>query len=338
MIILYFSIALLIFLIGKFLLYVISFRYGKITYDGFNAAGFIYDSKNDLFYSTKDAWQRDFGYGYIYDVSAPLVRIIVDTEPVRFKYKNKNWLIVFWKGQYGITTGGEIGIYVTDDKFVNKRTIYGPVRCNEMLNMSFKLYKKDQTIIKINAIHWWLAAFKLGMFSKPGELSMDVKLTFPNYEMLDEFLKAFKKVGYREKDFEVNGNTFHFVYKKPHSRQVHTRTLITEYFTQRKNKKNVKLYNNFAKDIVEVDGIDNSLLENRKKLIMLNDLLPDFLKNSVKKPQIRSGDLIHLQENRKFDNIENQYIFTNKNINDCNVCINFYDKTQENRCGDNHYE
>mgnify|MGYP000621142798 CR=1 FL=1 len=31
-----------------------------------------------------------------------------------FDYQGKTWLLEFWKGQYGINTGAEIGIYRAD--------------------------------------------------------------------------------------------------------------------------------------------------------------------------------------------------------------------------------
>ena len=37
--------------------------------------------------------------------------MIIDCEPVRFYYGGKKWLIELWKGQYGMTTGCEIGVY-----------------------------------------------------------------------------------------------------------------------------------------------------------------------------------------------------------------------------------
>ena len=102
------------------MIYFLTIKFGKISYDGFSAVGFDYNAEKDIFYSAKDAWQKNFGYCHLYDVSAPLFCMIIDTEPIKFYYNNKNWLISFWKGQYGMVTGAEIGIYYTNHMMVDK--------------------------------------------------------------------------------------------------------------------------------------------------------------------------------------------------------------------------
>lgn len=77
------------------------------------AAGFAYEPRGDYFYSRMYCWQRKTGYCRLYDEGASLFNMIMDCEPVTFSYGGKRWLIELWKGQYGITTGGEIGVYNT---------------------------------------------------------------------------------------------------------------------------------------------------------------------------------------------------------------------------------
>ena len=173
---LYFLLMPISFILFKMVTSILVKKIGKFSYDGISILGFAYDSKKDAFYSTKDAWQKNFGYCHLYDILAPVFRMIIDTESIRFNYNNKNWLITFWKGQYGIVTGAEIGIYNTIEKKVNKKTLYFPAEDNEMLDMSFILYKNGKEITRISAKHWWLAIFKLAMFSKPKELTMDIKI------------------------------------------------------------------------------------------------------------------------------------------------------------------
>lgn len=285
MIILCLLIVLSILLLIKLILYLLVKRYGKFSYDGFSAVGFAYNSEKDIFYSIKNAWQKNFGYTHMYDVVTPIVRIIVDTEPIRFYYNNKNWLITFWKGQYGIVTGAEIGIYCTDQKKVNKKTIYLPVKDSEMLNMYLLLYKNGKLITRINAKHWWLAIFKLGMFSNPKELSMDINITFYDHEMLDAFLQSFRKLGYTSKDFKVIDKTFCFKYITPHTRKVWTRTWLTDHVTQFLNRKNVELYNEYLEDVIDNNKIDDSKTTNNN-LILVNELLPDLLKNNPENQKI----------------------------------------------------
>lgn len=273
---LYFLLMPISFILFKMVTSILVKKIGKFSYDGISIMGFAYDSKKDAFYSTKDAWQKNFGYCHLYDVLAPEFRMIIDTEPIRFNYNNKNWLITFWKGQYGIVTGAEIGIYNTIEKKVNKKTLYFPAEDNEMLDMSFILYKNGKEITRISAKHWWLAIFKLAMFSKPKELTMDIKITFPCKEMLEAFLISFKKKHHKTKDYNIVDNTFYFSFKKAKTPKVWTRYLLSSRINQYLNKKNVNLYNMY------IDGlIDYGETNNRK--IMLKKLIPKFLTYEPKK-------------------------------------------------------
>ena len=137
----YFLLLPFIYIPIKLILCLIISKFGKISYDGFSALGFSYDAPKDLFYTSRNAWQKRFGYCHLYDVWAPIFRMIIDTEPVCFYYDNKNWMITFWKGQYGMTTGGEVGIYNTKQKIINKNTLYLPASDNDMLDIDIKLYK-----------------------------------------------------------------------------------------------------------------------------------------------------------------------------------------------------
>ncbi len=154
----------------KLLLLFIAKKFGKISYKGFSALGFSYDSQKNIFFTVKNAWQKNFGYSHFYDVMAPIFHMIIDTEPIIFNYNNKNWLITFWKGQYGMVTGAEIGIYATKQEKVTKNTVFLPIDDQDMLDIDMILYKNSEIITKVSAKHWWLAVFKLGMFSKPKEL------------------------------------------------------------------------------------------------------------------------------------------------------------------------
>lgn len=268
----------LIYICLKLILFFIVCKFGKFTYNGFSAAGFRYDSKSDMFYATKNAWQKNFGYSHIYDVLAPLFRMIIDTEPIRFHYNNKNYLITFWKGQYGIVTGAEIGIYATCDLCPNKKTLYLPVCDEEMLEMRVVVYKNGKEIMRAKAKHWWLAIFKLGMFSNPKELSMDIRLKFPNKDMLQAFIKGFKKLKYKDKDFKIHDCTFIFHYKKPKTHKVWTRCFLTEKINQALNKKNVKLYNKYILDLIDND--DKECVKGcSSNVIKIQDLIPEILKN-----------------------------------------------------------
>ena len=74
--------------------------------------GYLYDSKNECFYTSDDPWQRNFGYSEVYDVAAGLTLMIIETLRIKFPYKDKDWMIQVWKGQYGLVLiGAEVGVY-----------------------------------------------------------------------------------------------------------------------------------------------------------------------------------------------------------------------------------
>ena len=290
-----------IYIFIKLILYYIVKKYGKISYDGFNAAGFVYNSEKDIFYSTQNAWQKNFGYTHLYDVLAPLFQMIIDTEQIKFYYDNKNWLICFWKGQYTILTGAEIGLYYTNEKKVNNKTLYLPVSDKEMLQMDLVLSKNNDIIAKVNAKHWWLAAFKLGMFSKPKELSMDIKLTFPNQDMLNAFLESFKKLKYSPNEYTIQENTFYFKFKKPKSPKVWTKSWFTDNIRQIINRKKVNTYNKYLSDFIDNNKINDT--KSNKKVIIINDFIPNRLKNTpINKEKISKKIFSVKEENIVFLN------------------------------------
>ena len=296
MIILLFFIIPSIYVLIKLFFHFLTHEFGKISYDGFSSMGFEYNSEKDIFYSTKNAWQKEFGYCHLYDIGAPVFRMIIDTEPIRFYYDNKNWLIVFWKGQYGILTGAEIGVYNTNKKHVNKNSLYYPIEDKDMLDMSIILYRKDIEIMRMKDIHWWLAIFKIGMFSNPKDLSMMITIDFKDKNMLEAFMKSFKKLGHNKNSYKVEDLTFSFNFKKAKTHKVCTRSLLADLIRQHYNKKNVMLYNAFLADIIDSDGEDDSKIINQKKLLLLNKFLPDIINNSYDMDINNTSENIYLND------------------------------------------
>lgn len=212
-----------------------------------HAAGFDYDPEQDIIYSRMDALQRQFGYAFGYDKSALLMSATIDCEPIFFRYDNKIWMIELWKGQYGIETGCEIGIYNRKidehspwldilDEFIGKRgsndpdqnLFFGCAGDSEMLKMSFTLYRDGQKLFTRGPEkHWWLTGFKWGVYSdfsnsdspSPKELlTMDITITFDEAKknMQVAFVEALKGMGYTvtESSYDVS-----FTFDKPKAKQ-----------------------------------------------------------------------------------------------------------------------
>ena len=197
------------------------------------ASGYAYDKKQDVFYSKMDAWQRQMGYCRLYDEAAPTFGMVIDSEPIFFEYDNKKWLIEFWKGQYDLTCGAEIGIYVSNKRDVNvagifKGTFYDSVSNSDMLYMEYELKKEGETFLTRKGRHWWLTGFRLGEFARPDELTMDIKITLKNQIMLKAFLKGLINTGYRKEQIIIDNNTISLEFNKPYAKQPFTRTEKTD--------------------------------------------------------------------------------------------------------------
>lgn len=209
-------------------------------------AGFAYDRKEDIFYSLMDCWQREMGYCQLYDEGSSLFNMVMHCEPVRFSYAGKRWMIELWKGQYGITTGAEVGIYNTDQDDIRTERFTGPfydcAQDSERLPMSFVLRRNGRVLFKRKALHWWLTGFRLGEFSTLDSLTMDVRIRFPNSEMRDAFLEGLLELGYGSREYAVRGNTVTVHYTKPHSVQPLSRGSLQEAAVQQVNKSNCALF------------------------------------------------------------------------------------------------
>ena len=161
--------------------------------------GYEYNIRQDVFTSRTDAWQKLYGYGDIYDKLAPVGGMIFDCQPIYFDYDGRTWLIEFWKGQYGINTGSELGVYHADGIIPPERrksTMFTAVSEEEYLDMRTELLKNGTPVASLCAAHWWLTIFSMGCFSQPNELTMKVSIRFPELEMRDAFLEALFECGY----------------------------------------------------------------------------------------------------------------------------------------------
>lgn len=209
--------------------------------EAINEAGYSYDPKQDIFYSNTNPWQKGMGYCRLYDEAAVPMGMVIDCEPIYFKYNGKRWLIEFWKGQYDMTTGCEVGVYSTDQPDIIIPGLFsGPFfrspSEDEHLQISFSLIKKGKTLFTRNDKHWWLTGFKLGEFSNPSELIMDIKINLRDEIMLNEFVKGLKNAGYSNNEIVINGTAVKLRFNKTHTPQPLSRTPEADLLMQWKNK------------------------------------------------------------------------------------------------------
>lgn len=181
---------------------------GKVTNtDGSGLLGFSYDAKDGAFYASTYAWQRTFGYTYLYDVAAPLILCNFDTSRIFFEYNDMEWMVQLWKGQYGaIFNGCEVGLYYRDfddDELVdaNGRKFYKCADDEMLMQMELTMYKNDTMFFhRSKQYSWWLTGFKLGTLDSLGYtaestqvLRVSTTIYFTEEEMMDAFIGGLEK-------------------------------------------------------------------------------------------------------------------------------------------------
>lgn len=169
--------------------------------------GFKYSMKDQVFYTAEDAWQRNFGFEETYDNVSGAGAISYDTMRVKFNYNNKEWMMQYWKGQYGfVLIGAELGLYNRDPGATNS-TYYDCVTDAEKLNMSVKVYRQDPSDQnKYNLLFhrsptttWWLTGFTPGTLSagsyivspdETAKLRAEYVINFQNAEQAQVFING----------------------------------------------------------------------------------------------------------------------------------------------------
>jgi len=296
-------------------------------------AGFAYCPKGDYFYSLKNCWQYDVGYCKFYDDNSIFLNMAIHCEPITFSYGGKRWLIEFWKGQYGITTGAEIGVYNTKKKDIKTNTFsgtyYEKINPNEFLPMSFILKRGKKTILKRKSTHWWLTGFKLGQYSKRSQLSMKIKIKFPNNMMRDSFITSLNKAGYGKSEYSVFNNTVKILYITPHSHQPLSQKSIQCAMVQQTNNNNCKIFKIATK---KYKNTLDKLEYIKYSMPVIYDMFIDSIYGKKFYEQIKK---LKLNKNIQFDNMPTKQNQTNNNclascveLNYLSCCDNKFDNNE----------
>ena len=180
--------------------------------------GYLYDPTEKCFYTASDPWQRLIGYNAIFDICAPFVFIDFDTVRLDFKYKNQDWRVQLWKGQYGLAFYGcEIGVYTKPSD--RKLAHYNCASDSDMLMMEVgflqkKSGTKDSWVEKFSrpyGSYWWCTGFIPGnLFGNFDILKLDMRVTMKDYEMLSGFTSALTRNGIK---YTVKGLDVYFIYE-----------------------------------------------------------------------------------------------------------------------------
>ena len=200
--------------------------------------GYTYSLSQDIFSSRLDSWQRNFGYCALYDNAARRFGMIFDSLPVYFDYHNKTWLMEFWKGQYGINTGAEAGVYYADhilDESEYATSLFQSVTNPDMPVFSFRFFRNGTQVAELSKRHWWLTSFLLGCFTNPADLCMSIGVTFRNRTMRNAFIEGLIRAGYSQNDIQLSGNTVLFSFTRT-TQETNRLTRLSIRFVQWKNR------------------------------------------------------------------------------------------------------
>ena len=155
--------------------------------------GFAYDAEQDIFYSTQYPIQRIFGFNSLYDSGAAPFGLYYQTQRIRFYYEDREWMVQLWKGQYGVSVGGEIGVYYryADSTFKH----YDAVADEDMVMMGFDLCKNNIPYLQRGPEkHWWLTGFRILDVAVPTQLSMVCYFDWENEKKADAFERGLGNV------------------------------------------------------------------------------------------------------------------------------------------------
>ncbi len=197
-------------------------------------AGYEYDAGQDIFYTHLNPWQRHFGFTDLYDQAAPITNMWYLTLKADFLYDDLLWRLQWWKGQYGVLEGAELGVY-TKSPYDNSG-FYKCAEDEQLLKMvldyyhSWEDYKSGNRLFtRAEQEHWWLTGFKFGVVN-PKKCVVRATLYAYDDEMADGIEAALQnltdgnnkltgkgfvpyKSGTTKKDFYIrNGNRFSVVW------------------------------------------------------------------------------------------------------------------------------
>ncbi len=187
--------------------------------------------------------KRKVGYNKATAGTAGISDSYLDTLRVYFTYNNKDWLIEFWKGEYGKThVGGEVGFYTNStpsstgtaplSASIGETKVFNAVGHDDRLNCSVQLWQYVKstnpepiavcsTSMKVCQRNFGL---KEGNIENPNDRStivMRAKIEFPTLDMVELFTTALSEKGFAE------GNTSS--YKDVERYEVEDRTVTVNW-------------------------------------------------------------------------------------------------------------
>ena len=186
--------------------------YGKDG-KGIVATGYNFDYEELLLYAQVNAWMRDFGFTFLYDLfcyTTPF--FFYDTRRIKFDYDGMEWMIQVWKGNYLVSNGAEVGIYNREPGSIG--TYYDCATDEQMMDMSMKLYHGDDLLFeRPEQLHWWITGFQISDRLYPAnKLTLDFTVEMQSEEMLNAFCEAIDNHYRHDMEYTVDGLTVNVVW------------------------------------------------------------------------------------------------------------------------------
>ncbi|MBQ7597967.1 MAG: DUF4474 domain-containing protein [Clostridia bacterium] len=198
--------------------------------------GYQYSYPDDYYYTNdKKCWQKYFGFSKFYDLVSPYILLEYDYVRVYFTYEGKDWMIQFWKGQYGlIFYGCEVGVYNRrhSSKEPGVFTLYNCAKEEDWMYMEQSLYHDTTGLGTYKREftrpwdkYWWCTGFKRGHLrvEEPArELRSVGTIEMKDEEMVRLFTEGLEKCGFTRVEygadlgldsFSVDGRNVHFVWQ-----------------------------------------------------------------------------------------------------------------------------
>ncbi|MBQ2841815.1 MAG: DUF4474 domain-containing protein [Clostridia bacterium] len=186
--------------------------YGKDG-NGILGTGYSFSIPEVLLYAQVNAWVRDFGFCFFYDLfSYTTPFFFYETRRIKFDHDGLEWMIQLWKGNYVITNGAEIGIYSRDEgKF---GTFYNCATDDQMMEMSMELYHGDELIFsRPKQLHWWLTGFRItDNFYPADSMTLKFSIDMQSEEMLKAFCNAIDNHYMHDMTYTVDGFTVNVIW------------------------------------------------------------------------------------------------------------------------------
>lgn len=244
--------------------------------------GFLYEPSQDIFVSSPDAWQRDYGYTREYDRKAIHFNMVFDCEPIYFDHEGCTWLLEFWKGQYGINTGAEIGLYKADrilSPSERNTAYFHTIDDCEMPLFSITLRKGMTLLFHLRRRHWWLAGFVMGQYTEPELLHMSIQILFPTSAMCYAFLQGLSDAGYCQESLSYCGSSVSFEFQSPMTIQPRMLRKYASRFAQWRNRLFLLIYCHATRPF-------HSTVD---KLLYLYEYLPFTLRHIIRIQRRKNG-------------------------------------------------